>query len=372
MEVDKTRSRYYVNMASVYLAAQFGIHNPSRRKRAILERAIRIYTSAYAKLLELAREKESEIEAVCRFRESISTRRISDYLSRLFKPYAGSFPIHSSMRDSLYQDVARNLTSYFALKEKSRENSEVQPPSWPTIVDAGKDELDRASEYVGVLDKLREAESIEEIRTIESSIRRVMARREPIRIFFCRSDGNIYPRNFGLFHEPDADIFWARVFLLNGSECRKNPTQRQKHQSIPISKEKREIELRAGGAGYLLLPLECGEWQRRKFLLPLLDNPSMVRTATLCKKGDEFYLHITFGFGSSESVEPTSVLAVTLSNTSFVEVTVTDMRGNEIISKPIPYDTWWEEQKRHREALKRARAHGENRKFYFTSSISSG
>ncbi|NPV81575.1 MAG: hypothetical protein HPY52_15155 [Firmicutes bacterium] len=86
------------------------------------------------------------------------------------------------------------MTSYFKLKEKSREDSEVQPPSWPIVADVEKDELDRSSEYVELLDKLREAESVEEIRVIESAVRQVMARREPIRIFFCRSDGGISAR----------------------------------------------------------------------------------------------------------------------------------------------------------------------------------
>lgn len=159
----KTRSRDWANMDSVYLTTQFRGHNPSRLKRAIPEWAMWIYTSAYAKLLKLATEKESEIEEVCRFSESTSTKKLSNYLSRLFSPYIDSidsFPIHSSMRDSLYQDVARNLASYFELKEKSREDSEARPPSWSAI-------------------------------------------------------GNIDSRNFGLFYEPDVDVFWTRVFLVS-------------------------------------------------------------------------------------------------------------------------------------------------------------
>lgn len=352
-------------MSSVYLTTQLRIHDPSRRKRAIFDRAMRVYTLAYGKLLRLAEEMEEEIQSACRYGDGVPAMSIATYLARLFGPYKDLFPMHSSMRESLYQDAARNLASYFELKERSKQDASIGSPSWPKVPDLEKGEEVLLFEYNSLLDKVREVASGDEARQIELEIRRNRASCDPLPVFFCRPDGNVRPRNFGLCYEPETGSFWARLFLLARSDSRKRPLKGRIRHLVAMHKDAREVTFRPKPVPYLMVPLECGEWQERKFLGPALSDPSIIRTAALCKKGDGFYLHVTFEFAVPPPVEAVTVLALTAGRKSLLDISITDMRGAEVFAQSVPGDEWWEEQKRQREVMRRAQKHGENRRFYF-------
>jgi len=352
-------------MPSVFLTTQLKIHNPSRRKRAILASTMRVYTLAYKRLLDLAKEKETEIESVCRYKDTVSAKLIAGYLSRLFKPHAHLFPMHTSLKDSLFEDVAQTLAGYFELKERAEQDKDVSAPSWPQAPDLGKDESMLLGEYGSLLDNLREAETTDEVHRIEMQIRRTLKVQKPVPPLFARPDGNVRCRNFGLYYEPKTDTFWVRLFLLDGHDPRRRPLKGHKRCLLAVHDETPEADFSSRPASHLLLPLECGTWQREKFLRPALENPRMVRTARLCRKGDDFYLHVTFEYPCPPPVQPRTVLALVVDRRPLVEVSVTDLEGTEITQAVVPGDMWWREQRRQREVRREIQRRGKNCDFSF-------
>jgi putative transposase len=350
----------------VYLTTQFKIHNPSRRKRAIMDRALKAYTMAYARLLEMARAREDEMRQACVYRGRVSAMSLAAYLARLFAEHKAFHPLHSSMWDSLFQDAAGNIAGYFELQEKAKDDESAGPPSWPQAPDLETGPEILLYRYREALDALATCADLDEENALRAAVTRRTDPPEPLPVSFVRADAATYNRNFGLFYEPETRGLWAMLYLLPGNDPRKRPLQGRPRRLIAIHKSGEEFRPPGNRpVPYLLVPLEYGEWQWEKFIEPALKDPGRVRTAKLYRKGDDYYLNVTFAFPAPQPVKPQAVLAVARSSRSLVEIAVADLAGTLLRVEDYPGDEWWEEQKRQREVLRRIQARGDNRRLYF-------
>ena len=107
-------------IAIVYKTAVFRIHNPSRRKRAMLNDALKRYHRAYTKVLVklLPHAEEFAEHRAGKWREGA----IYKYANPIIKP----LPLSIGAKASLVNDVAGQISSYIELRE------EQEAPSTPT------------------------------------------------------------------------------------------------------------------------------------------------------------------------------------------------------------------------------------------------
>jgi len=105
-------------MARVMRTLVFTIHNPSRRTTATLHRALRAYTNAAAAVLEGAAR---EWDALCADAErdgTLNLLQLQRTLTRRYRSRTTAFPLHSSLRDAVFVDLAAQLSGYHALLKR--------------------------------------------------------------------------------------------------------------------------------------------------------------------------------------------------------------------------------------------------------------
>jgi len=93
----------------------FKIHNPSRETRVTLHRALRAYTNAAAAVLDGAAREWDQVRAEAEHHGALDTVRVQQALIRRYHRRTLPYPLHSSLRESLFADLAAQLRSYDAL-----------------------------------------------------------------------------------------------------------------------------------------------------------------------------------------------------------------------------------------------------------------
>lgn len=307
---------------SVHLTAKLKVHNPSRRKRAILDRALEEYTRAYAELLAWAKDNLPLLEEKGRYHGRFtepSIRKVLPLPSTL-----KHYDLHSSARDALLVDVAGALCSYFELRE------DYPLTTFPTCRDPCPEAYPNAlEEFAAVLD--------DEAQENERRVRLLkIARGTVMPLYFSRPDGVPRSRNFSLLCDPDQSRYYALLFLLPGRnssqpllEGKGNLARMGWPQGNDPAAPRPAFTTKPCGA--LLLPIELGRWHVEAFLEPCLRGDVNVRSAFLSRaerNGHEpdYYVHITFEF-SPPKVDAETVLGVDRGLANLIALTVTDKCG---------------------------------------------
>lgn len=307
---------------AVHLTAKVKVHKPSRRKRAILDRALEEYTLAYADLLAWAKDNLGVLEERGKFRDRFTATSIRSAL-----PSASTlnhYHLHSSARDSLLVDVAGSLCSYFQLREENPDTSfptcrNPAPETYPNALD----------DFAAVLDD--EAEEGE----CRARLLKV-ARGSVMPLYFARPDAVPRNRNFSLVNDAERQRYYALLYLEPGKgnsggclQGKGNLVRMGWPQGKKATDAKPLFAAKAPCA--LLLPLALGEWHEETFLSACLRGDANVRSAFLSRREregrePEYYLHITFEF-SPERVETETVLGVDRGLANLIALTVTDRAG---------------------------------------------
>lgn len=336
---------------SQYLTAKFKIHNPSNRKREIMDTALSEYTRAYKHLLDWCEQNIQTLEEEGKYRNRYSETSIRKLLPRITQD--DGFIIHSSMSDSLLVDVAGAITSYLSLKETDPATSfpicrDPSPEAYPNALE----------EFISVLDDENEYNQKRDILLKRS-------RGDVMPIYFGGADGVPRSRYFSLICEPEKSKYYGLVFLQPGRSGQRLETEGNLvRMGWPSTQPPTGPMVKfTAKSSALILPLEMGRWHKNQFIDPCLAGEANVRSAFLSRVGDEgereYYIHIAFEF-PTEAIQPETYLGVDRGIANLIALTVTDMKGKIIHQELHPGDELVAYQKHEFLTRKRLQKRGVN------------
>jgi len=280
---------------SQFLTCSFKLHNLSQRKRDVLDYALTEYTLAYQRLLDAAR---ADIAAIrCQSAGPLIRKRITHHgmtVKRLLPPIAT--PIHSSLKDSLYTDVAGNMASYLTLLEDG------EAASYPTSRDPAPDALTASLDEFA----LCIGDDFEELQS--RYLRQARGRFMPL--YFGRPDGATGNRNFSLLRRQGRDGLFAVLFLLPARHPLGAPIGALRDTLVRV--DTGEIFNAARSTTCLLVPLELGRngWQYHKFIEPSIAGQASIKSAFLSLKDDGYYLHVAFEVETPAPYKPAAYIGI--------------------------------------------------------------
>ncbi len=293
----------------VFLTAQFKIHNPTQRKRQVLDHAFREYRELYAWLLAWAeREIERLAEDSVYYGKRGPVYRETAVLSCLPSIAKCSGDIHSSLKDACRRHVARTLASYLAIRLV---NPTASFPS-PRVVSPG--------DHEAALDALRQAADVDENawrRLVGAVLRKGD---EVMPLLFPRADGAVRNRNFSLLVDPERQKTFALLYLLPGGHYLGRPLETRGNLRQLGSDEPWDSHSTCA----IVVPLEYGRWHEQRFL----NAGGVPKSAFLLRRDEEYYLNVVFEMPAPEPVEMTgAVLAVDRNAVDLVAAVLLDADG---------------------------------------------
>jgi len=370
----------------------FKVHNPSRETRVTLHRALRAYTNAAAAVQDGAAREWDRVRAEAERDGALDTVRVQQALIRRYHRRTLPYPLHSSLRESLFADLAAQLRSYDALcrrwlAERERVRARIAaegwslepldpraeaalstlgaPPSWPTIprtrpdydgFDAALSALTAVRPEIDHIPVTHEAPPTHRLIHLldrdpdpryqpppRAGRRLTSAMATGTRpLYFSRADGATRRRNFALLRTERDNRFYALLYLLPNNDARAKPLvapQERRGAWIAMHPSRALVETMPRRSCAVSLPLECGEWHVQTALRRALERPEMVRVARLIHRparraGDgrdheQFFLAITFAFEQPDQRPIRAHMGVAMDEESRVAWVVRDARSGQ-------------------------------------------
>jgi len=372
----------------------FKIHNPSREKRVTLHRALRAYTNAAAAVLDgVARDWET-VREEAEHNGALRTWRLQQVLTRRYRQRTMPYPLHGSLRESLFADLAAQLSGYDALcrrwqATRARVRARIadegwslapldpraeaalaalgRPPSWPTtprtrpdydafdavlteLATARPDLDDVPAPYQPLIPQrlvaLLEAEPSRGPTTPRLAQRLRSAITTGTRpLYFVHPDGAVQQRGFALLRTEKDSRYYALLYILPRHDTRAAPLVAPRERRgawIAVHPSRTVVESTSYPSCAIAVALECGAWHVKTALQPALERPEMVRVARLLhrperrtaggRRPEQFFLALTFAFEYSERHAIRAYMGVTLDDENRIAWSVRDVQlGQELL-----------------------------------------
>ena len=292
--------------AYAYKTAVFRIHNPSRRKRAMLSDALTRNHRAYTKLLVALLPN---VEEYASFKAG---KRRESAIYQHAAPIVRPLPLSIGAKAGLINDVAGQISSYIELRQ------EQENPSTPTAARLNATQLD----YEASLLALASATTLDDENTARDRLFsevRAGSRRPVLFIENRKKDGFLI-----LYSEQKNDYYvWLN---LHSKESRF--AHRVKIDNL-IDVRTDEVVSFVSRTG-AIFPVEFG----RDFQCDEFVAKARPQSAKLLERDGEFEVHVTFEF-ETPKVEPKDVLGVDRGIYNLASLNVVDDRGSVVASKNI-------------------------------------
>lgn len=295
-------------VVTTYQTAVFRIHNPSHRKRAMLDDALTRNHRAYSKVLT---QLLPQVESYAGLRGLKRTSAIQKAAATLAKP----LPLAIGAKAGLANDVAGQLASHIELREKKKEQETVSPPSAaPLSADP--------SGWDAALDRLAASLTLEE----EGAARDDLARqrragwRRPVLFLKNRpADG------FLVLCHPEKDDYYAWLNLHPQDSRFARKVQVDGLVDIRTG-EPQKFSSKTGA----LFPLAFGrQHQMDRFI-----RVGRPQSAKLLERDGAFELHVTFEF-RHEEVATARVLGVDRGIYNLASLVVVDDQGRALAARNV-------------------------------------
>lgn len=279
-----------------FLTCKLKIHNPSSHKKRVMDYALEEYTLAYGGALGWAKDNLDMIRANGLYKERYTGKSIAQLLP------TSSCALHSSIKDSLKQDVGANLASYLELVASDPRTSfpACRDPS-PIAIEGALDDFARCGD-----------DDYDELRNRLLTVCRGFV----MPLYFSRADGASQTqsgaarnRNFSLLGRSDKRQLLAVLYLLPaGYElCRPLGVGEGNLARLDTG----EV-FKSNSRTAILVPLQMGAngWQEARFLQPAMSGQASIQSAFLVRFGGEYYLHVTFALQCKGRYSAKSYLGV--------------------------------------------------------------
>ncbi len=341
--------------------AVFKIHNPSRHKRSVMDYAFRQYTLAFDYLLRYAKANSDQLRSSAFYKDKISDTAIARFLGSA-RERLQHFPMHGSLRDSLIADVAGTLASHLELKaeEDKKEHEKNSRKKVSHSFPEARRIKHREELYKECLEEFC---LLADDWARENELRNRMARilrEELMPLSFCRPDGIVNNRNFGLLYDKDNDKWFAALYLLHNDSKRKKLLSGTRTLKAVHPKGKL-LQSSKRPLAAIIVPLSFGRWHEESFLHYALQRPESVRSAILTKKDGEYYLYISFDF-DVKRLEQLNIMGIDRGIRNLVAVTVLSPDGTVLYQQAISGEAI--DGYREMETWRRAREQKKGRVFF--------
>jgi putative transposase len=287
------------------------LHKPGKRKRNIIENAMRNYSSAYQHLLDRAFNEIEEIREQYRGKNGgYRANRLAKWVDKDLSRELNRFNVEP-FKDSLKIDFGMTIAGYLNLREIQHKVG--YPIAYISEADWLNESQRIIEEYEAGLKTCAECEK-EIKRIIDKS-----SRFKPI--FFCRYAVN---RDYSLVYDSSNNRYYAKLYLLNVKSEDRNILKANNNKKFwHIYKDNKMLENSGRRERYILFPLSFGKWQE-SFLKEAFERPEMLKTARLLKKKDEFYLAVNVEIEETEKIKTNTFLGIARALSSSVHYTVID------------------------------------------------
>lgn len=287
-----------------FISVIFKLHNPSARRRRILDYVLTEYSNAMIPLLDWAKNNLEEIKANGKYRlidketGEVKLEKYTDKSIASVLPKASSInaDIASCLKESLVRDVAANLASHLELDSGEKQEAgfpvsrDPSPEAWPNALvefcEVGCD-LEAEDEARARLQKL-----------VKSNV---------MPVYYSRS------RDFAILHDLGYNRFflWLKLLAEDSGLAEKVHT---KYGNL--------VDIRTGeqkiyeGKISLLFPIELGRkngiwgWQYEKFIKPIWTGEAFIKSGRLCRRNGEYFFHVSVGFEAPAVYEPETYLGI--------------------------------------------------------------
>ena len=304
------------------------LHNPSKHKRAILDRVFLRWTLAADVTLHWAQEHLDTFGDCKDRRDTYRASLIANVLRQHIGPRIKRFGLHSSLEAALWRDIGKAIASYFErLKQDPNTGFPTIPRAKPNPAryEAALEALANLGRRKGENGKGKGEEGISSAPLDPSALAQLQGellaaagelefRARPI--YFTNTDAVPRRRGYSILYDEEQGRYLALLYLLPitaSGRHRKPLTVRKPLLALNLHEEYLIETGRASGA--LLFPLEMGIWQERVFFELARDDPLAIRTAHLIREVNrqgevEYYLAIAVDFPQPRPVETVNFLAV--------------------------------------------------------------
>jgi IS605 OrfB family transposase len=290
-------------LEKMFLTIPTKIHNPSQRKRMLLETAFKDNTRAYDYILSVVKGNLEEIRKQFYWTDSRGKERLvganrAAYIINHLCDFR-DFKLSAVLKESVLKKVASNILAYFG----NPESNFPEPERYQN----------RAKLYELALERLQKSTTKEE----EDSARDEAAKASkpnPAPLAFIRE------RDFKVYYDQRKNNFFVLLQLIPATSNKIKKIKRDDglkkfndlSQGLPNTKTG------------ILLPLEFGVWQEEF----LKRQDIKFKTAELFKKGSEYYFNITCEVPEAQKLPLETFLGIDLGLKDAAAWTVLDKNGN--------------------------------------------
>lgn len=309
-------------MASITRTLLFQVHNPSIASRAVMHRALRAYTNAARAVLDVVSRDWEVLRAESLLKEQLNGLKLATNLRTHYRSLTVNHPMHSSLREALFADLAGAIQSYDALisewntvNAKMRQditNEGFDPDAFPRPRDADIPP-DRRKEYARLYRKVRalgrapsfptaprtvpdykQYEQTLDALSLDGSIEPIAQKRLDGLIMigtrplsFPRPDGPSDNRNFAILRSETDGRYYAMMYLLPAGDARARPLPvppptGKRGPLKSLNKQGLEVAPRPNRPAIsMLVPLAFGSWHERTALQDAITRPESIRVAKL-------------------------------------------------------------------------------------------
>ena len=351
------------------------LHNPSKHKRAILDRVFLRWTLAADVTLRWAQEHLGAFGDCRDRRDNYRANLIASVLRQRVRLRIKRLGLHSSLEDALWRDIGKAIASYFErLKRDPNTGFPTIPHAKPNparyeaaLVELGRWGAEEQGSLLRQGDKETrgqgegEKEGREEVTLSPplpvtpsplhpSTLAQLQAellaaagelelRARPI--YFSRTDAVPRRRGYSILYDEERERYLALLYLLPRSASRRyrKPLTVRK-PLLALNRHEEYLHETGYPSSALLFPLEMGSWQERTFFDLARNDPLAIRTAHLIREinrqGEvEYYLAIAVDFPQPKPVEMVNFLGVHHTLEGEVFALVADPEGEVLLYEQV-------------------------------------
>jgi putative transposase len=264
-------------MSKVYKTCLFKVHNPSKRKQAMMLDSMRRADRAYWMLLDSI---EEQVKALVGKDKKVVRETLRE-LKDLLEKKCARLPLGESAKNGLPFDVHAQASSYLELINVGQE------ASWPA-------RRPKEDPYPAALEALSKSITLEELTAATVALSSKARTNDPRPLSVLRND-----RRGTMLLEDDKGRLFAWI-NLHGRDSRFAKDVIVTNMANTRTGEIVNFKSKLGS----LMPLECGQWHYERFI----KQGTLQSSKLICRRG-EFFLACTFEF-ETEDIECVTYLGI--------------------------------------------------------------
>jgi putative transposase len=299
-----------LNMA--YKTLMLQIYKPSGHKRALIDIAILRYSRALQALLDRYRD---ELIKLSKSEVNVTRSMLLSLIDKDTVKDLNDFNVQP-FKDSLKIDFAFLAATFIAQSKKNRNTG------YPCVFLDPLRYCSLISDIIKQFDDRLICKSRFEYEY--SKITSHVDRLHPL--YFGRYSAH---RDFCLLYDEFTGRFYAKLYLVNLADSIYSAQTTGKLSLKYVTAGMPAMLNQSGKKRYIVVPLAFGKSQQ-EYLKHTLDNPSIIHTARLLKKGNKYYLMVNVDCATEHVLTTSTTMGVARNSVGGLHYTICDESGGVV------------------------------------------